>query len=96
MVNKNGKEAAAFEFLSKMIDEVFSTHYTKETDTVQQELQETPKEDPAFPMGYESIEQFVELTGKRYRMLKEQKERGLTREGAFNETYGKEDQSNDS
>ena len=94
MVNKNGNEAAAFEFLSKMIDEVFSAHYTKETDTMQQELQETPQ-DPSQPMGYESIEQFKELTGKRYRMLKEQKERGLTREGAFNETHGKENQPND-
>ena len=95
MANNNGKEAAAFEFLSKMIDEVFSKHYTKETETMQQELQETPQEDNPSTLDYESIEQFTELTGKRYRMLKEQKERGLTREGAFNETYGKGDQSND-
>ena len=95
MVNKSGNEAAAFEFLSKMIDEVFSAHYTKETDTMQQELQETPQEDSPSTVEYESIEQFKELTGKRYRMLKEQKERGLTREGAFNETHGKENQPND-
>jgi hypothetical protein len=36
---------------------------------------------------YTSIENFSEVTGKRYRMLKEQKARKLTREEAFNETH---------
>ena len=95
MVNKNGKKTTAFEYLSNMIDEVFSDHYMKETPTVQQEVQETLQATPQPIVHYESIEHFTELTGKRYRMLKEQKERGLTREAAFNETYGKETQSND-
>lgn len=37
--------------------------------------------------SYSSIEQYTESTGKRFRMLKEQKERGLTREQAYAETY---------
>jgi hypothetical protein len=34
---------------------------------------------------YESIDEYKQRTGKRFRMLKEQKERGLTREQAFAE-----------
>ena len=37
---------------------------------------------------YDSIEQYTEKTGKRFRMLKEQKARNLTREQAFEELYG--------
>ena len=37
---------------------------------------------------YESIEDYKAKTGKRFRMLKEQKERGLTRDEAFAETFG--------
>ncbi len=37
---------------------------------------------------YKSIEEFTSETGKRFRMTKEQKILGLTREEAFNETYG--------
>ena len=37
---------------------------------------------------YESIEQYTEQTGKRFRLLKEEKERGLTREQAFKERFG--------
>ena len=54
------------------------------------------KEDPldkAFkksqkPLAYASIEEYTKATGKRFRMLKEQKERGLSREEAFQEIYG--------
>ena len=37
---------------------------------------------------YESIEDYTTVTGKRFRMTKEQKQRGLTREQAFTETFG--------
>ena len=54
------------------------------------------KEDPldkAFKkseetVAYASIEEYPKATGKRFRMLKEQKERGLSREEAFKEIYG--------
>jgi hypothetical protein len=54
------------------------------------------KEDPldkAFKksqksVAYASIEEYTKATGKRFRMLKEQKERGLSREEAFQEIYG--------
>lgn len=36
---------------------------------------------------YTSIEHYSQVTGKRFRMLKEQKERNLTREEAFAEIY---------
>jgi len=36
---------------------------------------------------YKDIEDYQRKTGKRFRMLKEQKERGLTREEAFAEMF---------
>ena len=38
-----------------------------------------------FLPKYASIEEYTEKTGKRFRMTKEQKERGLDRDGAFKE-----------
>ena len=40
---------------------------------------------------YESIEDYTAKTGKRFRMNKEQKGRGLTREEAFNELFPQKD-----
>ena len=37
--------------------------------------------------SFTSIEHYTQVTGKRFRMLKEQKERNLTREQAFAELY---------
>jgi len=36
---------------------------------------------------YESIEDYTAKTGKRFRKTKDQTERNLTRDQAFNETY---------
>ena len=41
-----------------------------------------------FPNLYESIEDYTTQTGKRFRMTKNQKERGLSRDEAFSEMYG--------
>mgnify|MGYP001583208314 CR=1 FL=1 len=38
---------------------------------------------------FESIEHYTEQTGKRFRKTKDQTDRGLTREQAFNETHKK-------
>ena len=40
---------------------------------------------------YESIEDYTSKTGKRFRMNKEQKERGLNREEAFGELFPEKD-----
>jgi len=48
------------------------------------------KEDSSdtIPALYESIEDYTAKTGKRFRMTKEQKNLGLTRDEAFNQTFG--------
>tara|TARA_R110000868_G_scaffold13711_1_gene63538 strand:- start:12738 stop:12950 length:213 start_codon:yes stop_codon:yes gene_type:complete len=38
---------------------------------------------------YQNIKQYTELTGKRFRMTKEQKTRNLTRDQAFDEFVGR-------
>lgn len=38
---------------------------------------------------YETIEQYTRLTGKRFRMTKDQKTRQISREDAFREFIGK-------
>lgn len=48
------------------------------------EVKATAKTSP----NYQSIEDYTEKTGKRFRMTKDQKNRNLTREEAFAETYG--------
>lgn len=40
---------------------------------------------------FESIEDYNTKTGKRFRMTKTQKEQGLTREEAFKDSFGKDD-----
>ena len=40
-------------------------------------------------MVYESIEDYTAKTGKRFRMKRDQKERGLTRDEAFKEIHEK-------
>jgi len=46
------------------------------------------KEQPQTPALYESIEDYTAQTGKRFRMTKEQKNLGLTRDEAFSLTFG--------
>ena len=77
------KEDKTFELLTQMIDKAFCNYYKKEKK-MQSEL--APMEQPTT--FYESIEDYTTVTGKRFRMTKEQKQRGLTREQAFTETFG--------
>jgi len=97
MTNETPNKDRTFEILSKLIDDVFSTHYNKEkkmqvesTDTPLQEQKENPPmgQDPRGNYKYENIPDYVQQTGKRFRMTKDQKQRGLTRYEAFNETFG--------
>ena len=65
-----------FGVLSNIIDEAFSKVFTEKKED------RTPASSE-----YSSIKEYMDLTGKRFRMSKDQKERGLTREEAFAELY---------
>ena len=65
-----------FDVLSNIIDEAFSKAFTERSEDAKPQSPE-----------YSSIEEYSEATGKRFRMTKDQKERGLTREEAFAELY---------
>ena len=64
-----------FGVLSNIIDEAFSNAFDER------------KEDSTPSPMYSTIEEYCVGTGKRFRMTKDQKERGLTREEAFTELY---------
>ena len=68
--------------LVKVIDEAFANYFNKQ-DT---KMENQPQTEGRVARLYESIEDFKTKTGKRFRMTKEQKQRGLTRDEAFNET----------
>jgi len=70
------KDDGFFGVLSNIIDEAFSKVFTEKKETIS-----SPS------AGYSSIKEYTEQTGKRFRMSKNQKERGLTREEAFAETH---------
>ena len=65
-----------FDVLSDIIDEAFSKVFEENKESAR----------PAT-LGYASIEEYTGSTGKRFRMSKDQKERGLTRQEAFAELY---------
>ncbi len=76
-------EDEVFGLLSEMLDEAFSTHYSedKKPETTNDSARDH------FPNLYESIQDYTDQTGKRFRMTKEQKSRNLSREQAFSEMY---------
>lgn len=70
-------------YVSELLTKTFGKYYRKEStmnDNTQQAVDGTSKRYP-----YASIEEYSNATGKRFRMTKEQKERGLSREDAFME-----------
>jgi hypothetical protein len=71
----NDKDESFFGVLSNIIDEAFNKVFTEKNE----ESKPSPQ--------YASIEEYTEQTGKRFRMSKDQKERGLTREEAFAELH---------
>tara|TARA_R110000824_G_scaffold120991_4_gene276813 strand:- start:261 stop:500 length:240 start_codon:yes stop_codon:yes gene_type:complete len=74
MENKNNNGFLGI--LNDIIDEAFSKVFT---DKQEESSQADPK--------YATIQEYTDQTGKRFRMNKDQKERGLTREEAFTELY---------
>ena len=65
-----------FDVLSNIIDEAFAKVFTEKTEIHKSESSE-----------YSSIEEYTAKTGKRFRMSKDQKERGLNRDAAFTELH---------
>ena len=78
----------AFSIIMDLVNEAFSTHYGEENP--KEPVTPAPKEEitPKTPALYESIEDYTAQTGKRFRMTKDQKELGMTREEAFKLTFG--------
>ena len=65
-----------FNVLSNIIDEAFSKVFTEKKEGLQESNAQ-----------YMSIKEYTAGTGKRFRMSKDQKERGITREEAFAEIH---------
>ena len=61
--------------IESMVDSAFDGVYNRPVKTSNKE--------------YADIEDYTQKTGKRFRVLKEQKERGLSREDAFRELFPK-------
>ena len=87
MNDKAKQSDETFKILTDLIDEVFSNHYNKDKKMETQPLK-SPSGEQTMTQVYESIEDYTEQTGKRFRMTKDQKSRNLSREQAFNETFG--------
>ena len=67
------------------------TDFIKQLDkliekAMKKELSKAKTSEPTI-QEYRDIEDYQRKTGKRFRMLKEQKERGLSREEAFAEMF---------
>lgn len=74
-------------YVSELLTKTFSKYYKKDStmnDNTQQAVDSNSKRYP-----YASIEEYSNATGKRFRITKEQKERGLSREEAFMEFMDK-------
>jgi hypothetical protein len=79
------KDDKMLEMLTALIDGAFANHYSsKENKMNTQSQPEVKPFDELIPL-YESIEDYTEKTGKRFRMTKDQKQRNLSREEAFSE-----------
>jgi len=78
-----------YTMIEQLIDTAFDTQLGKKKEKPM-EMQEPVPQEELEPTGevFESIEDYTSRTGKRFRMLKDQKARGLTREEAFTETFG--------
>jgi len=74
--------------LRNLIDSAFCSHFKKgkSTDVVEDVVVDPMRN--KVGTQYSSIKEYTEKTGKRFRMTKDQKQRGLTRQEAFTEIYG--------
>ena len=77
-----------FDELSTLISDAFDGVFGRSTPKPKVPKPAPKKEQPKTSSLYESIEDYTAQTGKRFRMTKEQKNLGLTREEAFTQTFG--------
>jgi hypothetical protein len=63
----------------KKIDDMISTIFSSS-------LKKEEKTEPEIYTGPRSIQEYTQSTGKRFRVTKDQKERGLSRDDAFKES----------
>ena len=84
-----------YEELSKLINGAFDGTFGRKTTKpkikrpiMKNQPEPAPQVEQPQETLYESIEDYVAKTGKRFRMTKDQKHRELSREQAFNETFG--------
>ena len=73
------KDSEFMKILEDLLDEAFSESMEKHFEGKKPEV------------IYENIEDYTNKTGKRFRMNKDQKERGLSREDAFGELFPTKD-----
>ena len=77
-----------FDELSSLINDAFDGVFGRKVSQPKIPKPAPKKEQPKSASLYESIEDYTAKTGKRFRMTKEHKNLGLTREEAFFLTYG--------
>tara|TARA_R100001377_G_scaffold39107_1_gene21825 strand:+ start:477 stop:734 length:258 start_codon:yes stop_codon:yes gene_type:complete len=77
-----------FDELSCLINDAFDGVFGRKESTPELPKRAPKKEQPKTSSLYESIEDYTAKTGKRFRMTKEQKNLGLTRDEAFSLTFG--------
>ena len=85
MTDDNQTDKSFMEMLTGLVNEVFSDHFDGKSEKTEPA---SPVEEQPKTALYESIEDYTAKTGKRFRMTKAQKELGLTRDEAFNQTFG--------
>ena len=84
-----------YEELSRYINKAFDGAFGRKEikpkvrkPIMQTQPEPAPQEEQPQEALYESIEDYTGKTGKRFRMTKDQKQRELSREQAFAETFG--------
>ena len=71
--------------IKNFISEIVSKSFSDELETTKKEEIEVEIDGEVLGEVYESIEDYTQKTGKRFRMTKDQKDRDLTRDQAFEE-----------
>lgn len=85
------KEHDLYQELTNMVDSAFNKHF-KEKKNMENNTQPQTSNNQATAQSkakYQTIEEYSQATGKRFRMTKEQAERNISREEAFREFIGK-------
>lgn len=80
------REQDLYKELETLIDSAFK-NLKKDKQSMQttQKIQVTPNTVEAPKAKYNSIQEYTEATGKRFRMTKEQMQRNISRDEAFKE-----------